>query len=110
MIASSPLLGSCRAVDCRLYKPYCCGVCLSQCIRALYHGFTVAEFLFQKLEDFEGANRSLRRILQEQHASETAQERLSEQKGILINKFAACEEENEHLKQEIKVRLSLFPC
>ena len=42
-------------------------------------------------------------MLQDQHASETEQQRLTEQKSILINKFAACEEDNERLRGEIKV-------
>ena len=59
----------------------------------------------QKLRDFEESNRALRRLLQDQHSSETEQQRLAEQKSILISKFAACEEDNEALRQRIKVSI-----
>ncbi|XP_067941225.1 outer dense fiber protein 2-like [Watersipora subatra] len=60
------------------------------------------ENLTAKLTAFEDSNRVLRRLLQDQHASETEQQRLAEQKSILINKFAVCEEDNERLRQQIK--------
>ena len=63
--------------------------------------------MLQRLNDFEGTNRVLRRMLQDQHASETEQQRLTEQKSILINKFAACEEDNERLRSEIKVSVGV---
>lgn len=68
----------------------------------------LSHLALQKLTDFEESNRALRRLLQDQHTSESEQRRLAEQKSILIDKFARCEEENERLRIQAKVILRLL--
>jgi len=53
------------------------------------------DLLLEKLADFEATNRTLRRILREQHKQEAASIRLSEQRDILIKRLADTDISNE---------------
>ena len=53
------------------------------------------DMLLEKLADFEATNRTLRRLLREQHKQEAASLRLSEQRDLLIKKLADTDLSNE---------------
>lgn len=53
------------------------------------------DLLLEKLADFEATNRTLRRLLREQHKQEAAALRLSEQRDMLIKKLADTDISNE---------------
>ncbi|XP_068561838.1 outer dense fiber protein 2 isoform X2 [Cebidichthys violaceus] len=55
------------------------------------------ELLLQKLETFEATNRTLRRLLREQHGSQMESIRVSEQRETLLQTLADTEAENAHL-------------
>ncbi|XP_041825438.1 outer dense fiber protein 2 [Melanotaenia boesemani] len=55
------------------------------------------ELLLQKLETFEATNRTLRKLLREQHRSQVDCMQLSEQKTTLLKRLADTEAENAHL-------------
>ena len=51
--------------------------------------------LLEKLADFEATNRTLRRLLREQHKQEAASLRVGEQRDLLIKKLADTDISNE---------------
>ena len=53
------------------------------------------DVLLEKLADFEATNRTLRRLLREQHKQEAASVRLSEQRDVLIKRLADTDISNE---------------
>lgn len=53
------------------------------------------DLLLEKLADFEATNRTLRRLLREQHKQEAASLRLGEQRDLLIKKLADTDISNE---------------
>ncbi|KAM9841740.1 outer dense fiber protein 2 [Aulostomus maculatus] len=55
------------------------------------------DLLLKKLETFEATNRTLRRLLREQHGSQLESTRLSEQRDSLMSSLAGKEAENAHL-------------
>ncbi|XP_052220728.1 outer dense fiber protein 2-like isoform X8 [Dreissena polymorpha] len=59
------------------------------------------DLLLEKLADFEATNRTLRRILREQHKQEVAAVRLGEQRDMLIKRLADTDISNERLKSEL---------
>uniref|UniRef100_A0A8C9U9S8 Outer dense fiber protein 2 n=1 Tax=Scleropages formosus TaxID=113540 RepID=A0A8C9U9S8_SCLFO len=62
------------------------------------------ELLLQKLETFEGTNRTLRSLLREHHMRETETVRLSEQKESLLRRLTDLEAENTHLLVKLQER------
>ena len=63
--------------------------------------------LLEKLADFEATNRTLRRLLREQHKQEAASLRLSEQRDLLIKKLADTDLSNE-VSVKLLVKLSVL--
>ncbi|MBN3297603.1 ODFP2 protein, partial [Amia calva] len=62
------------------------------------------ELLMQKLETFEGTNRTLRHLLREQHSHETDAMRLAEQKEVLLKRLMDAEADNARLLLKLQDR------
>ncbi|XP_074547169.1 outer dense fiber protein 2 [Halichoeres trimaculatus] len=62
------------------------------------------DLLLQKLETFEATNRTLRRLLREQHSTQMETMRLSEQKDAFLRTLADTEAENAHLVVKLSER------
>ncbi|KAL8602079.1 hypothetical protein ACOMHN_007349 [Nucella lapillus] len=62
------------------------------------------EAFFEKMADFEAANRALRRLLREHHRSEGEAVRLLEQREVLLKKVADGDAYNERLRIELQDR------
>uniref|UniRef100_A0A8B9RIU5 Outer dense fiber protein 2 n=1 Tax=Astyanax mexicanus TaxID=7994 RepID=A0A8B9RIU5_ASTMX len=60
------------------------------------------DLLLQKLETFESTNRTLRRLLKEQHGREMDSLRLLEQKDSLLKKLTDTEAENSQLQMKLQ--------
>ncbi|XP_048115712.1 outer dense fiber protein 2 isoform X1 [Alosa alosa] len=60
------------------------------------------DLLLQKLETFEGTNRTLRHLLREQHGREIDSLRLMEQKDSLLKKLTDIEAENAQLRVKLQ--------
>uniref|UniRef100_A0AAR2KGX3 Outer dense fiber protein 2 n=1 Tax=Pygocentrus nattereri TaxID=42514 RepID=A0AAR2KGX3_PYGNA len=60
------------------------------------------DLLLQKLETFESTNRTLRRLLREQHGREMDSLRLLEQKDSLLKKLTEVEAENSRLQMKLQ--------
>ena len=53
------------------------------------------DLLLEKLSDFESTNRTLRRLLRDQHYAETAAIRVGEQRDLLLRKLTDGDRSNE---------------
>ncbi|KAL5012471.1 hypothetical protein ScPMuIL_011022 [Solemya velum] len=60
------------------------------------------DLLLEKLADFESTNRTLRRLLREQHRQEAVQLRLGEHRDTLMKKLAEGDRINEKFKLELR--------
>ncbi|KAK3555340.1 hypothetical protein QTP86_014935 [Hemibagrus guttatus] len=60
------------------------------------------DLLLQKLETFERTNRTLRRLLREQHEHEMDSIQLLEQKDSLLKRLTEVEAENSHLQMKLQ--------
>lgn len=66
------------------------------------------DLLMDRLGDFEGTNRALRRMLRDRHEQEAAALRLSEQRDVLLKKLTETEEDNQRLRSELMAKDRAF--